>query len=1097
MVYRHSNGFLILVLCLVTVFGPLRNIQGQVVVDKNKGSHFVQQLKGYMDGNLVGTVYYSYGEVADWQNEASRSGEWPKGSTHTYVDGVAMIVQAEAQVPDPANPNNTITFHPLETNYYEYLRADKVTGVTYGWWPLPGYAALLPNRSPAVSNDQSTWPSHWPDRLADWDGSWNGYFGKGVQNADLETFFVYDDNEDREYILKFNYRPDVDDTTRGGLGMQVKARGFQWSQVLAEDVIFWHYEITNMTTTDYPRTLFAEYVDWGIGGHDNSSNNAGDYNKLLNISYAWSTVAYGSPGSWSPVGMAGYAFLESPGIPDDHRDNDLDGLTDERRDNAAATFIADGYNDPYLRDVLSDTAAFRVFYGYGWKPHWDADENCNWRSYGDLNGNGQWDEGEPLNDDVGSDGIGPFDESYVEPDSGQANGRPDQGEPNFGITDKDESDQLGLTGFLISKVHDYDLNNDERNWQALSALPQPHGGELKGVNLANHFSSYLFHLLGRRSYSLKTGRLEETGETERFSMALIFGMDLDDLFRRKRTVQQIYNASYRFAKPPEKPMVKAIPGDGRVTLYWDDRAERTFDAFYQKYNFEGYKVYRSTEGNFIENKIITDAYGRVTYRKPIAKFDLADGVKGLHPIDVNGALFDLGTDTGLQHSFIDSTVQNGQTYYYAVVSYDQGFTTTTVEGEFLGIPPSECTSIIKVDLNGRVKTDVNTAVVTPRVPAAGYIPPGFPMVAATGPGTGTVTAQILDPDSILDNRTYKVEFVDSTAFHNAPLPLYRVIDAATGDTLIRLTRMTAKQAVTPVMHGFSLAINNDQTVQVNQTTTGWKKGTSNYVIEAGFNSQFGKGALSVRRIDYPADFEIRFTEPGKGSMALPNSTFSPPNPSNMIIKNLTENRDSIAFVFFDQNEDSTLGPGEAIFIAYGDSAGKPPASFGRARFTWSLAVFKDTLIPDPQQRVPQPGDTYLIATRKPFRTGEYFGFQSSSPKLDKAMAQSDLANVAVVPNPYAGAASWEPATRSVGRGERRIYFIHLPRRCTIRIYTIAGRLVQTLEHDSSIDDGQEGWNLVSRDGMDIAYGIYVYHVSAFDQNNSETGTTIGKLAVLK
>ena len=75
-------------------------------------------------------------------------------------------------------------------------------------------------------------------------------------------------------------------------------------------------------------------------------------------------------------------------------------------------------------------------------------------------------------------------------------GKPDQGEPNFGILDKDESDQLGLTGFLISSVHTYDLNNDERNWQALSSLPAPHGGELVGVNLANHFSSYLFPLAG-------------------------------------------------------------------------------------------------------------------------------------------------------------------------------------------------------------------------------------------------------------------------------------------------------------------------------------------------------------------------------------------------------------------------------------------------------------------------------------------------------------------------------------------------------------------------------------------------------------------------
>ena len=60
------------------------------------------------------------------------------------------------------------------------------------------------SRSPAVSNDGQTWPDHWPDRPADWDGWWNGYFGKGVQNADLETYFVYDDDEDREYLLRYN-----------------------------------------------------------------------------------------------------------------------------------------------------------------------------------------------------------------------------------------------------------------------------------------------------------------------------------------------------------------------------------------------------------------------------------------------------------------------------------------------------------------------------------------------------------------------------------------------------------------------------------------------------------------------------------------------------------------------------------------------------------------------------------------------------------------------------------------------------------------------------------------------------------------------------
>lgn len=1060
----------------------------QRLVDKNKGSHF-ETKKGFMDGNLVGTVYYNFGEIADWLNEPSRSGVWPKGTNHTYVDGVAVIVQSEVR--DQLGN----VFHPLETNYYEYTRHNVATGVTYGWWPIPGYSAKYQS-SPAESNDPNTWPNHWPDRGIDWDGYWNGFFGKGVNNADLESYFVFDDNEDREYILKNGFYPDADDTTRGGLGMQVHARGFQWSQVLAEDVIFWLYEITNMGTTDYAKTLFAQYVDWGIGGHDNSSNNAGSYDKLLNISFAWSTVPFGSPGSWSPVGYSGYAFLESPGISDDNIDNDLDGLTDERRDNDERVFISSPFTDPYLRDVQSDTARFRKFYGTGWKPHWDADENSNWRTFTDLNGNGKWDVGEPLNDDVGSDGLGPFDEGYAgpDPDGSEADGKPEQGEPNFGILDKDESDQLGLTGFILSAVHTYDLNNDERNWTGLSSAPAPPDQQppLIGVNLANHFSSYMFHLFGRRTYSARTGKLEETGETERFSMALIYGLDPNDLFRRKRTVQQIYNANYRFAKPPDKPLIKAIAGDGRVTLYWDDRAEKTFDAFYQKYNFEGYKIYRSTEANFLETQIITDAYGKPTYRKPIAQFDFADGVMGLHPIDVNGALFFLGDDSGLSHAFVDSTVQNGQTYYYAVTAYDQGFYTTNIAGQFIGIPPSETSSILKLDLNGRVvKTDVNTAAVTPRAAAAGYIIPKTLTLTQTGPGTGKATAKIIDLDSLRDGHNFKLEFADSSAFHDNPNPYYRLIDISTRDTLIALTRLKGSQEVSPVLRGFNIIMNNDQSVTIDRQKTGWVKGNSNYVVQVGFDSRFAP-AYQARRINYPADFEITLTPKGAGDLSFPGSSFSGPLPSNVTIKNVTENQDHVQFIFQDLNSDSTFNAGDAVFIVYGDSAGKQATDFPSARKSWSVTFIKDTTIVDSLQRPPQPGDVFRLVTTKPFRTGEYFSFTTVAPSFDPAQAKSDLNRILVVPNPYVGAASWEQATVGVGRGERKIYFTHLPQRCTIRIYTISGHLVQTIEHDGTFRDGQEAWNLTSRDGMDIAFGMYVYHIDA-----PGIGTKIDRFAILK
>lgn len=1050
----------------------------QRIFDNNKGDHN-QTKKGFMDGNLAATVYYNFGEIADWQNEPSRSGVWPKGTNHTYIDGVAIIVQAEAE----DNSGNFI--HPLESNYYEFTRYNKSTGVTYGWWPLPGYSSPY-SSAPARSDDPSTWPSSWPDRPSDWDGNWNGFFGNGVQNADVETYFVFDDHEDREYLLKNNFTPDIDDPDRGGLAMQVRTRGFQWSQVLAADVIFWFYEITNIGTYDYEKTLFAQYVDWGIGGHDNSSNNAGDYNELLDMSYAWSTVPVGSPGNWSPVGLSGYAFLESPGISDDNKDNDSDGPTDESRDNIAVNFITDPNNDPFLRNPIKDTVNFREFYGYSWRPHWDADENANWDSFFDMNNNGIWDEGELLRDDVGSDGIGPFDENYIgpDPDGTEGNGRPDQGEPDFGILDKDESDQLGLTGFAIFPVHKYELHNDEQNWEVLSGLPAPHGQEVTGVNLANYFSSYLFSMDGRDTYG------EETGETQRFSMSMIFGINENDLFRRKKTVQKIYNANYRFAKPPEKPILTAIPGDGKVTLFWDDRAEKSFDPFYQRINFEGYRIYRSTEPNFLENKTITDAFGTPVYRDPIAQFDLINGEKGLHPIDVNGAMFYLGDDTGLKHSFVDDDVQNGQTYYYAVSAYDRGFVTTTVEGNIEGIPPTETTTILRQDINGVVTADINTAVITPRAPSAGYVAPEIESFIASGPSSSTISITVLEPDSIKDLQTYRVEFQENSSFYNSPNADFTLVNVVSNDTLL-ISNIKSEENQTMVVDGFAIDMIVDTSVTIDFDKLEWVEGESNYQVIVGFDSRFSAGYDRVR-VDYPADFEIRLTEPGQGDLSFPATSFSQPIQSNIIIKNITEDRDHFQFIFRDENKDAIFNDSDAVFIVLGDSVGKEATGFSDYRVSWSMTLQSDTSIAASEQRPPEYGDIYRIVTNKPFRNNEFFEFTTRAQKLDNSKAKQDLDDVAVVPNPYVGAASWEAATVSVGRGERKIYFIHLPNDCTIKIYTLSGKLVDTIHHNSVISDGQVSWGLISKDGMDIAYGIYVYHVSS-----PNIGEKIGKFAIIK
>ncbi|HIC88357.1 MAG TPA: hypothetical protein EYP04_03010, partial [Anaerolineae bacterium] len=178
-----------------------------------------------------------------------------------------------------------------------------------------------------------SWPAFWPDKLnvpedpgwrndaEDHDpnrAAWNGYFGKNVFNADQESYFVMDDYNDARYM----FYPDSTDSTRRGLGLQAASRGFQWSQVLAQDVLFFVYDITNIGTTSYDKVVFG--MIWGgMAGGDGEDDNA-SFSKEDNITYTWDFDNIGA-GGWSPVGYAACAFLESPGNAFDGIDNDGDG----------------------------------------------------------------------------------------------------------------------------------------------------------------------------------------------------------------------------------------------------------------------------------------------------------------------------------------------------------------------------------------------------------------------------------------------------------------------------------------------------------------------------------------------------------------------------------------------------------------------------------------------------------------------------------------------------------------------------------------------------------------------------------------------------
>ncbi|MBK8947044.1 MAG: hypothetical protein IPM32_17490 [Ignavibacteriae bacterium] len=995
--------------------------------------------RGVLQGNLVRSVFENTGELGYWVDGAAitNSGEWPKGSKHSYIDGCTPIVTARTVA-----PGNNNVIHPAEGAYREEVDKDPVTNEEWVTRPVPGYVNPS-SESPAISTNAKTWPPSWSRALPlvddTWDGFWYGYFGKKA-NADEETFYVIDDSKDREYTRPpYSYFPIASMPDRGGLGIRVEIRGLQWVNVLAEDIIFWHYDIYNLADAGYDSTYFGFYCDTGVGGYyDANSGDFASYDKTLDIAYAFNDPPMGGPMSERfKTGVIGYAFLQSPGNASNGFDDDEDGMVNED--------MNDG-----------------------------IDNNNDWLPFEDINGNGVWDADikEPLRSDVGKDGLGPFDIEYEAPDEGEGDGLPTTGEPNFDTTDKDESDQIGLTSLAIQRLagkgnKDIWLKNDDVIYQRFQI--SQFDTILANANIQILFGSGAFPL-GRN-------------DNERFSVALAFGDDLADLVFNKETVQQIYNADYNFSRPPNKPTLKAVEGDGQVSLFWNDISEKSFDPFLNKMDFEGYMILRSREPEFQDVKIITDSKGSEKYYKPIAQFDVVNGIKGPDPVGVNGAHFWRGDDTGLQHSYIDKDVVNGQVYYYALVAYDQGDPDRGTKG----LIPTETTKIIEADEAGNItRIDINCAMVTPNSPAAGYNASQITNLSdPQGLGTGSLAVTVINGGEIKDGANYKVNFVSSneniksgskTNYRTTNYFVTRELNGVV-DTLHEAAADSSTFGSgllgTP-FDGIALSIMNYDSLTASSERTGWIRGFSNYNLHAVPDTGVIKAKNNDLRI--PADYQLEFV-----TMGSVTTTYTK-IPINFVAKNITSG-DTVEVEIFDINKSKAFDLGDVIILLEKIN--------NKLIYAWKIKWEGPTNAPFASP--PVAGDIFQLATNKPFATGDYISFSTKSARVDLDSAKNKLDNVGVVPNPYVVTNKWEKQTvAESGRGERRIDFINLPSQCTVRIYTITGALIKTLYKDSAPTDGSLTWNLVTDDGMDIAYGIYIYHLDA-----PGVGEKIGKFAVIK
>jgi hypothetical protein len=1126
---------------------------------------------GLMNGNRILLRFSNRISLGGWPNP--NESLWPNDDTglntldefNLILGNMVFMANDSIPVTDEAEIQ---TRHDLDTLWFAQSSSmiagfeDTNPQGTVAWAFEPVYGYFNRNQDyPAMSNRSESWPTDgWPIEglQKDWAGEWKGRYGRGKVTAELEAYYAANDAQDQENLqsvsfIKYYPRPGVrigdihpEDITQqkglpwGGLGLRVEVRAYQWNNQQARDAIFFEYAISNISDYDLPRSVFGFYLDASNGNkapNVAAEDQIGFFDKLQDLSYTWSLSGTGFGGGKPPI--SGWAFLESPSISNDGTDNDDDGLIDERRDNPASQIIGP-------MDGIVDLQKFLAFYNLKesqLRPHWDADEDQDWRDGNDGNDNGVYDVFEDAGDDVGNDGVAPQDLNYNGPDAdgSECNHKPDfdeglnSGEPNFGLLDVSESDMLGLTSFHMFPHPQFGAPQLLYDKECYRVIAEDTLVEFFGTptNLYSAFGSGTFRFSKGRTERLSMAQVNSYEELAGLNSS---GHSAPSLYTKKKVVQGIYETDYRFAKAPFTPSLTAKAGDGRVYLYWNDIADRlTREPFLQGANdFEGYKLYRATDKHFRDAEVLYDAYGNAAGKKPIFQCDLKDSITGTPPHTFfNGLGYNLGDDSGLQHFFIDETVENGRTYYYALVAYDYGIADSGRLG--VNITPTENEIVIDLDENENINfTGINVQAVAPSSEAIGF----ESGITVNDPGNlqsdAVITPIIFNLNQIKPDDEYKIKFDTVVVDYLRTGPArherdrfvttkgYSIYNVSEGNTLIyhedfsapvannwltSALQVGSKAAIeyprpnsdigmtSEVFEGLQVFIKpNSATPRIDFLKSGWVTGNtpidfqSNPVI-----SQFFAYNYDIVFSDSPYNTKTTVVSNSYPVLDLANNRI--PN-SRVLLNN--------SFPFYVINKsaplDSTGNFEKLDLIVHDiDSNGvyNPSVDFviaGYHKLVAAQTIFTGTVFgfrfPEPQ--MPKTGDVFRVDFFRPLQ--DSIMFKVNLETLNIAELKSSMNNIKVVPNPYIVTNTMEPAVNQSGfNQQRRLMFTHLPAQSTIKIFTSSGIFIQELIVENQPDDGTMHWDMLTKEGLEIAAGVYVYLVESKVTGEKK----IGKFAVVK
>ncbi len=873
-------------------------------------------------------------------------------------------------------------------------------------------------------------PETWPgtDEERHWPGPWAIDPADPEGKKQLPGVFVSDQDIYFEFDDRLATR-DIDPNQGYPIGIKAKVSGYSYGASISEDIIFFRMTLINESQYNYEGMYAGFYFDVDA------------YNRLANGSYV---------GRTNDDDMMGYNLDWNFGYI-----YDLDG----------------DHTNPYVGDKKLAYTAVKLL------------ETPTATEDIDLDGDGKTDVFK--GDKLGLTSWHWFDWYFrpgardVHPTQG-----PWSGDGQTPVADNKEEIQYKILAGDTSNLSKYDSTyyfHPLRTEVGYGRL-NPRFDSVEGLLYEYPEGLDCVFIMGSGPFSMAPG------DSVPFSFAIIMGEDEKDLEANALIAQLMYDNNYQGARPPKAPKVIANTEDRKVTLYWDASPVHDVDVITGYEDFEGFRIYRSEDNGKTWGKKMYDEESKTTYWEPYVQFDLDNDIEGYDRVPPHRFL---GDNSGLQFKFVDTNVENGREYLYAVCAYDRGFIPNDpiLDPDSLGAKAS--LNFELPSLENFLSNSTNLSHIVKVIP---HRPPSNTEIAELKvekiPGTvgnGIFKVEVIDPKEVTGN-TYKISF--DCDYYDPPKNTkivsgsqrYTIVNLDKGDTLVKDSKEWSKDIeepeAPPIFDGLRWGIqmstdiilerldaywteNSQCTYDLSQATLSSYKSRSDYVLV--FKNEGADTVFRDKRfntVNFLIPFQLWNTTTNRKArlLAFGSSEFKPDVKYYVFENHLPEEPDNDNYINTLSFTLSWVLPGEV------DEDGNP-------------------IPPDIDWA---PGDSLIIPVRKPFERGDGFLVYTDRVFKIRKVTKDDLKKVKVVPNPYFVHADWENDDFV-----RKIQFTNLPSKSKVHIFTVSGEEVITLYHESGFD-GSLDWDLLTKNRQEVAPGLYVFVVE------SEKGETYaGKFVIIK